>query len=99
MTIQLSMKLHENLKKLMKIKKVSLVALAKEVGVPQSTIHGWINGAQPRNIIELNKIAKYFGLDIHRLCFGEAHEEILNQNEKLISEFDGVALILKRIKR
>ena len=77
--------------------KIKLGNLAKEVGFPKSTIHGWINGIQPRSILELNKVAKYFGLNIHQLCFGEEDLEEKNKSEQVIAKFNGVKLVLRKI--
>ena len=98
MTIFLNMKLNENLKKLMSKRKIRLAELAKDVGLPKSTIHGWLNGAQPRSVLELNKVAKYFGLNIHELCFGEDDLQSVGKPEEVITQLNGVELVLRKIK-
>jgi len=99
MTISLGMKLDENLKTLMNKNQIKLAELAKEVGLAKSTIYGWINGAQPRSVLELNKVAKYFGLNIHELCFGEDGKQNEKYIEQKISQLNDVELILRKIKR
>jgi transcriptional regulator with XRE-family HTH domain len=98
MSISASMELDKNLKKLMSVRNVTLAQLAKEVGIAKSTIHGWINGAHPRSVPELNKIATYFGLNIHELCFGSEKEKGPIKSEEVIARFGGIDLVLRRSK-
>jgi len=65
------MNLRKNLEQIMQARKLSLKALADHVSVPPSTIHGWLNGTAPKSIVELKKIADFFGISIDELCFGD----------------------------
>lgn len=96
MSITSVMKLDKNLKHLIKKKKISIADLSKEVAVPQSTLHGWINGTRPRDVVHLQKVAKYFKLNIHELCFCDYINVVSDYSEKIIGEFDGIELVLRR---
>jgi transcriptional regulator with XRE-family HTH domain len=101
MSISHVMELDKNLKNLMTAKNLKLAHLAKSVGIPKSTIHGWINGARPRDIIELNKVANFFGLNVHELCFGKDIKKTNVKNvkeEEVISRLGEIELVLRRVK-
>lgn len=84
----------KNLKKILTKNKLSLKSLSTEVGIPASTIHGWMNGVPPKNVHEVKKIADFFGITIDVLCFGSV-EEVKRQREKIVGELGGVELILR----
>jgi transcriptional regulator with XRE-family HTH domain len=89
----LSMKLTTNLQVLMKDKRISLIELSKEVDIPSSTIHGWLNGANPRNIAELKRVANYFHISIDELCFGE---KVVHSDQVVVGKIGDVELILRK---
>jgi len=56
----------------MKERKLTRYRLAKESGILDATIRGWLqDGSQPRNDL-LVKVAEYFGVDPIGLLHGEA---------------------------
>ncbi len=61
----------KNLQKYMDSKNLSLLELSEMLGEPSSTVHGWLNGIAPKNIVTLRKIAHLLGLSIEELCFNE----------------------------
>ncbi len=63
--------LSQNLKNLISEKRIRLSHLAREVEVPKSTIHTWMYGAQPRDLVALKKVAEYFSMSVDELCFGD----------------------------
>ena len=66
------MNLLENLDKLMKEKKLNRRQLAKEVGLPASTINSWYNrGYENVTLKVLSKISAYFNISIEELVNGK----------------------------
>lgn len=51
----------ERIKYLMQAEGISQYALAKKLGISQSTISNWLNGKKEPSIESLWKIADYFG--------------------------------------
>lgn len=84
----------KNLKKILTKNRLTLKSLSTEVGIPASTIHGWMNGVPPKNLHEVKKIADFFGLTVDDLCFGSL-EEVKKHKEKVVGELGGVELILR----
>lgn len=64
------MELKTILKKLIKDKGVTITALAKKTKVPLQTIHGWLQGSEPKNLRQVKKVADFFEVDLDYLCFG-----------------------------
>jgi transcriptional regulator with XRE-family HTH domain len=89
------MKLDKNLKKMMLTKKLSLKTLSGQVGVPPSTIHGWLNGAAPKSLVDLKKISDFFGISIDELCFGAAEKNLTVIRESVIGDLGTVELVLR----
>lgn len=52
---------------------LSLKKIASDCGIPPSVLHGWINGTIPsaKNLHLVFKLAKYLGLEIDELLFGQ----------------------------
>ena len=96
MDSNMGVKLSVNLQKIMKDNRVNLMELSKAVDIPNSTIHGWLNGANPRNIGELKRVADYFQISIDKLCFNDMSVET---PEKIIASHGGVELIMRTIKK
>lgn len=61
----------KNLKKFIKEHNLSLKDLSQKLNVPISTIHGWLNGTLPSNIITIKKIAILLNCSMDELCFNE----------------------------
>lgn len=61
--------LSTNLKELIKQKGVTITFVAKNTGVPLQTIHGWLQGSHPKNIIQIKKIASFFKKSVDDICF------------------------------
>ena len=51
----------ERIRELMKVEGISQYALAKELGISQSTICNWLNGKKEPSSESLWKIADFFG--------------------------------------
>ena len=65
-----TIKLADNLNKLMKKKKVSISQTAMAVEMNKSTLHNYCNGVVPRNILSLKKLADYFEVSFSELLYG-----------------------------
>lgn len=89
------MKLSANLQHLMKERRIALQLLSKQVAIPPSTIHGWLNGANPRAISELKRVADYFGITIDELCFSEDKKK---SDNVIVGKLGDVELVLRKIK-
>ena len=51
----------KRIKELMKVEGISQYALAKKLGISQSTICNWLNGKKEPSIESLWKLADFFG--------------------------------------
>jgi transcriptional regulator with XRE-family HTH domain len=65
----------QNLNDFLLKKKLSIHELSRLMDVPVSTIHGWLNGAEPKRIKDLKKVSSFLGLTIDELCFGNDSNE------------------------
>lgn len=70
----------ENLTKKIKEQGITKTKLAKEVGIPESTIRMWEKGSEP-TIDKVIKISRYFAMPIAELLGIEEHYE--NDDELL----------------
>jgi transcriptional regulator with XRE-family HTH domain len=96
----------QNLRWLMDERRIRLSHLAHEIEVPKSTIHSWMYGGQPRDLVALKKVADYFSISVDEICFGdttqkpqELQAESLSQQTKdglNIGSFD--VILLRRQK-
>ena len=93
------MNFSENLKKAMLEHKISQKKLSTKVGLPVSTLHGWLNGVAPKKIQDIKKVASIFGMTIDQLCFDEFINMDLNKSllreEKVVAQFGTVELVLR----
>ena len=48
---------------------LSLQELAQKLGEATSTVHGWLNGIPPKNVVTIKKIANIMGISMDELCF------------------------------
>jgi transcriptional regulator with XRE-family HTH domain len=93
------MKFSENLKKLMVEHQINQKKLAQKSGLALSTLHGWLNGVAPKNIQDVKKVAKVFGLTVDQLCFDEIENDQINTNlvkeEKVVAQIGLIELVLR----
>ena len=80
------MKLANTLKKLMKESELSFKALSKKAAVPESTIKQWAQGAAPRKLSDVKKVAKVLGVSFEFLCFGEEDDSLPRTLQELLTE-------------
>lgn len=66
-----TVKLAENLERLMKSKGLTITAVATKIGMNKSTLHNYCNGVVPRNLVKIKELADLFGVSLSSLLFGE----------------------------
>lgn len=65
------MKLEDVLSKLLEKNHMSLSDLSRVTKIQVSTLHGWTNVVNTKNISQLIVKADFFSLSLDYLCFGE----------------------------
>lgn len=88
------------LKKLIREKGITIVSLSKKTEVPLQTIHGWLQGSEPKSLRQVKAIADALGVDLDYLCFG-IEPKIKNQIEEYKNEINaGVfEVVLRKIDK
>jgi len=91
--------LSENLKRVLKERKMTISSLAKGSHVPKTSIHGWIkDGANP-NLVQLGKVADYLELSIEYLAFGiEQKQEVIEEIEIFGGRYE-LCINIKKINK
>ncbi len=67
---QLRMELKTVLKGLIKERGITIAHLSRATKVPIQTLHGWMQGSEPKSIRQVKSIADYLEVDLDFLCFG-----------------------------
>jgi transcriptional regulator with XRE-family HTH domain len=67
---QFSMELKTILKKLIKERGVTLTHVSRVTKVPLQTLHGWLQGSEPKSLRQVKAVADSLGVDLDYLCFG-----------------------------
>jgi len=98
--ILLHMILDKQLQKILLSEKLSLSELSQKTGIATQTLHNWINGAKPKNIDQLKKVANFFNISIDELCFGRELENTSSPIQNHQDEINaGVfEVVLRRVK-
>ncbi|AYF45723.1 Cro/C1-type HTH DNA-binding domain protein [Halobacteriovorax sp. BALOs_7] len=93
--------LRENLRKILADLDWSVPKLAKETGVPSSTIQNWMEGKPAKDITQVKCVAECLGVTVDELCFSETVPEVKNPLNQFEDEINaGVfEVILRRVKR
>ena len=68
--------MYEIFEKLLKVNKVSVYKVAKEAGIPYSSLSEWKAGRSTPKPDKLSKIAEYFGVTVDYLLGRDANMEI-----------------------
>lgn len=71
----------DNLNKIIKEKGITKAKLAREAGIPDSTLRSWENGKDP-SLNKVIKISRYFGISIDELVDNDIYRIELSENEK-----------------
>lgn len=80
-------------------KRLTLKEIAKATGVPATTIAEWQSNRSPKNPGQVRAVAKYLGVSMHFLLFGEEDGE--EPIQRLLKEdiFTGTfEITLKRVR-
>jgi predicted transcriptional regulator len=70
-------KLQEILKLELKVRKITLNALAKECAIPPSVLHGWLHGTLPsaKNLRHIKTLSDYLQISIDKILFGDKSKD------------------------
>ncbi|MCB9094554.1 MAG: helix-turn-helix transcriptional regulator [Halobacteriovoraceae bacterium] len=79
--------LSQNLQKYLQDQDLNLSQVSNKLKINKSTLHGYLNGAVPKHIISLKKLADYFGTTLDQLIF-EDISTIKNLNSKELIKFE-----------
>lgn len=99
---QCDMQLKVILKKLIKGRGISIAHLSRATSVPLQTLHGWLNGVEPRSFRQVKLVADYFEVDLDYLCFGISPKSSpSNKYEDYADEINAgtFEVVLRRIKK
>jgi len=94
------MNIKHNLKALMKSHELTPSKLSRATKIPISTLHGWLNGVDPKSIVQIKSVADYFDISLDELCFGESQKPISNTLKEYGEEINaGVfEVVLRRVR-
>jgi transcriptional regulator with XRE-family HTH domain len=92
--------LGQNLLRILKERKLSIMALAKMSGVPKSTIHAWTVGQQTVNLNQVKNVSNALEVGLHELIFGfkDPFGKLISVDLDEIFN-DDVRLIIKKVKK
>lgn len=65
--------------------RLGLSEFSQILGVPVSTVHGWLNGVAPKDISTVKKIANLMNKSIDELCFNESPKKEYLDTDLIIS--------------
>lgn len=87
------------LKKLIKEKGITITGLSRSTKVPLQTLHGWLQGSEPKSLKQVKKVADYLAVDLDYLCFGiEPKKTSLDDYREEINA--GIfEVVLRRVKK
>jgi len=93
------MQLKTILKRLIKENGLTITGLSRSTKVPLQTLHGWLQGNEPKSIRQVKKVADRLDVDLDYLCFGiETRKEMINEFQDEINT--GIfEVILRRVKK
>lgn len=93
------MELKTILKKLIKEQDITITALSRATKVPLQTLHGWLQGSEPKSLKQVKKVADYLEVDLDYLCFGvEPKKQSFSDYQEEINA--GIfEVILRRVKK
>lgn len=83
------LKLDQTLKKLMADRQIKVRELARETGVPQATISGFLSGGGVSKPVHIRTLAKFFGVSMEYLLFSEDEREPALSEVATEEFFDG----------
>ena len=95
------MELKSILRRIIREKGITVVALSRGAKIPVQTLHGWLQGSEPKSIRQLKSVADYLGVDLDYLCFGIKPTVQKNKLELLEDEINAgiFEVVLRRVKK
>lgn len=95
------MVLKKILKSLVKDRGVSIAHLSRATKVPLQTLHGWLQGSEPKNLRQVKAVADYLNVDLDYLCFGIKPPQIADQLTEHKDEINAgiFEVVLRRVKK
>ena len=92
------MELKVTLTRLLKERRLSVEALARQMQVSPSTLKAWTAGSAPRNLDDVRTVASCLGVSFEYLIFGEDTSSAHALEQQLLEQvFDGFLKV--RIER
>lgn len=82
------MVLKESLRQLLKVNDMTVAQLARKTKIPKTTVADWLNGASPKDITQVKKVADAFKISLEKLCFGSSplQEESVTDIDTLLGD-------------
>ena len=95
------MELKAILRKTIREKGMTITALSRKSKVPVQTIHGWLQGSDPKGVRQLKAVADCLDVDLDYLCFGIRSKNETPKIEEFENEINAgiFEVVLRRIKR
>ena len=95
------MELKSVLRRSIREKGLTIAGLARGSKVPVQTLHGWLQGVEPKSIRQLKAVADFLEMDLDYLCFGIRPKSDSNKIEKFETEINAgiFEVVLRRVKR
>lgn len=95
------MELKSILRKIIQDRGITVVAVARASKVPVQTIHGWLQGTEPKSIRQVKCVADYLGVDLDYLCFGITPNNSPDKMEVFKDEINAgiFEVVLRRVKK
>lgn len=89
------------LKSLIKSRGITIAHLSRATKVPLQTLHGWLNGSEPKSLRQVKSVADYLEVDLDYLCFGIRPTDQTNKMEMLKDEINAgiFEVVLRRVKK
>jgi transcriptional regulator with XRE-family HTH domain len=89
------------LRKIIREKGLTIAGLSRATKVPVQTLHGWLQGIEPKSIRQVKAVADYLGVDLDYLCFGIKPKSENIKIENFENEINaGVfEVVLRRVKK
>jgi predicted transcriptional regulator len=98
---QFIVELKSILKKLIKERGITITHLSRSTKVPLQTLHGWLQGSEPKSLRQVKAVADYLSVDLDYLCFGikpKVQKTQINDYEEEINA--GVfEVVLRRVRK
>ena len=88
------------LKRSIKDRGITITHLSRATRVPLQTLHGWLQGSEPKSLRQVKAVADYLEVDLNYLCFGEQIKQ-QNKLEEFGNEINAgiFEVVLRRIKK